>query len=410
MELSIREWLVIVGAVIVFGIALDAYRRIRRDKREQEEFKNAMSGLPPKGSDFNPELPNGGARVIRPAKEMAAMPSSPYQGNLKNIPKTVQRAKPKEVVETSSFLEAQMSEEIDRLTADTQSKVQGSDVGNVETPEPALSSQDDRSVVRPSIDDDWGNYREGTSMEVRDEPEDAGFTPEQEGRLEKAVPETESFGDPNLDHEAVQDVKQSGRVGHEAVTEIKVDAGLESSFSGRMKKGIESFARRFKVSEDQTSGQPAMKTGQKEPKNRELIVIHVESKDRGGFSGKDLLALFEACGLVHGEYKIFHRHEEADTSSPVQFSVSNSFEPGYFDLQNLEQLATPGVSFFLSLPGPSNNMMAFDYMVETARCVVRNLHGELKDENHSAVTAQTLEHCRQRIREFERKQKLAVVH
>ena len=49
-----------------------------------------------------------------------------------------------------------MSEEIDRLTADTQSKVQGSDVGNVETPEPALSSQDDRSVVRPSIDDDWG--------------------------------------------------------------------------------------------------------------------------------------------------------------------------------------------------------------------------------------------------------------
>ena len=64
----------------------------------------------------------------------------------------------------------------------------------------------------------------------------------------------------------------------------------------------------------------------------------------------------------------------------------------------------------MSLPGPSNNMRAFDYMVETAQCVVKNLKGEMKDERRSVFTPQTLEHCKQRIREFERKQQLSVHH
>ena len=35
-------------------------------------------------------------------------------------------------------------------------------------------------------------------MEVRDEPEDAGFTPEQEGRLEKAVQKLKALGGSQL--------------------------------------------------------------------------------------------------------------------------------------------------------------------------------------------------------------------
>jgi cell division protein ZipA len=49
-------------------------------------------------------------------------------------------------------------------------------------------------------------------------------------------------------------------------------------------------------------------------------------------------------------------------------------------------------------------MKAFDYMLETARCVVANLNGELKDERRSDMTKQTIEHCRQRIKDFERRQ------
>ena len=38
--------------------------------------------------------------------------------------------------------------------------------------------------------------------------------------------------------------------------------------------------------------------------------------------------------------------------------------------------------------------------------LVRNLGGELKDENHSVMTAQTIEFARQRVQEFERRHRL----
>ena len=78
--------------------------------------------------------------------------------------------------------------------------------------------------------------------------------------------------------------------------------------------------------------------------------------------------------------------------------------PGTFDLEAMDDFTTPGVSFFMRLPGPKQAIKAFDCMVETAQCLVKNLGAELHDEAHSAVTPQTLQHLRQRIRDFERRQ------
>jgi cell division protein ZipA len=58
----------------------------------------------------------------------------------------------------------------------------------------------------------------------------------------------------------------------------------------------------------------------------------------------------------------------------------------------------------MTLPGPQQSITAFNYMIETAQVLVRNLNAELRDDAHSVMTAQTIEHCRQRIRDFERKQ------
>jgi len=136
----------------------------------------------------------------------------------------------------------------------------------------------------------------------------------------------------------------------------------------------------------------------------EVIVINVDAKLGEKFSGAAIKTLLEACGMEHGEMSIFHRHEQDDLLSPIQFSVANAVEPGYFDPDKLEEIETPGVSFFMSVPGPKDYIKAFEYMTETARCFAENLKGELKDENRSTLTSQTIEHCRQRIKEFERKQ------
>jgi len=53
------------------------------------------------------------------------------------------------------------------------------------------------------------------------------------------------------------------------------------------------------------------------------------------------------------------------------------------------------------LPNKVGNMQCFDQMLQTAQAVKEELDANLKDENRSVLTRQTIEHSRQRIRDFE---------
>jgi cell division protein ZipA len=83
------------------------------------------------------------------------------------------------------------------------------------------------------------------------------------------------------------------------------------------------------------------------------------------------------------------------------FSMANIVKPGTFSLAMMEEFVTPGISFFLQLPNRHGNMHAFDQMLATANAVRQVLDGDLKDERRSVFTRQAIEHCRQRIRDFE---------
>ena len=54
---------------------------------------------------------------------------------------------------------------------------------------------------------------------------------------------------------------------------------------------------------------------------------------------------------------IYHRHEESDTTSPVQFSVANAVEPGTFKPGDMPALTTPGISFFMSIFGSGMSIL-----------------------------------------------------
>jgi len=135
----------------------------------------------------------------------------------------------------------------------------------------------------------------------------------------------------------------------------------------------------------------------------EVIVINILAPDGKPFAGMELLQLILNCGMRYGEMDIFHRHEDGFDRGRVQFSMANAIEPGTFDLDTMGETESPGVSFFMGLPGPKNSMKAFDFMLETAQTLVRNLGGELRDERRSPMSEQTIAHCRQRIRDFERR-------
>jgi cell division protein ZipA len=138
----------------------------------------------------------------------------------------------------------------------------------------------------------------------------------------------------------------------------------------------------------------------------ELLIINVMAKPGLAFNGIDLQNAFVAAQLKYGARQIFHRHLDNDGDASVLYSVANMIEPGFFNLAEMNQLQTPGVCMFLTLPCDGSSIEAYDDMADTALTIARDLDGELKDENRSVMTRQTIEHGRQKVIEFERRRKL----
>lgn len=142
---------------------------------------------------------------------------------------------------------------------------------------------------------------------------------------------------------------------------------------------------------------------QREPA-KDVIAVNVVAKGMQGFEGPELIHILLACDMRFGDKEIFHRYESPNGSGKLQFSMANVMEPGTFDLSHPDKIQTRGLSFFMGLPGPKDTLAAFDAMAEIAYVIARNLGGEVRDDTQSVMTPQTLEHYRQRIKDFERKQ------
>ena len=133
----------------------------------------------------------------------------------------------------------------------------------------------------------------------------------------------------------------------------------------------------------------------------EIFVINVLARDGGAFNGAELFEVFMRNSLTFRDMHIFHRLDQ--NSGGVRFSVANGVEPGVFDLSDMASLETPAVALFLRLPGPERPGEVLDDMLGVARDIGKSLGGDLKDENMSVLTGQTLSHFKQRMAEFSRK-------
>ena len=133
----------------------------------------------------------------------------------------------------------------------------------------------------------------------------------------------------------------------------------------------------------------------------ELIVLNVLAPTGTVYHGRSLVEAMQSQGLKYGDMNIFHRIDQQNKST--LFSVANALEPGTFDLSDLETVQSSGVTFFMQLPAPNDASIIFDLMLNTARNLVLELGGSLKDEQLSVLTGQTVEHMRQRIADFSRR-------
>ncbi len=156
-------------------------------------------------------------------------------------------------------------------------------------------------------------------------------------------------------------------------------------------------------SEDQAPS-PTKRTESDQVPVASVVVLHLMAKEGDFFQGEELLEALLKQGLRYGSMKIFHRHEEEEGAGPVIYSVANSVNPGTFDLKNMDQLTTPGISLFFAMEDVSDPAGTLESLFNSAKQIATDLDGELKDESRSIITRQTEEHYRQRVADFSRAQ------
>jgi cell division protein ZipA len=348
MELGIRGWMIIIGVLLILAVLLDGYRRIRSDRNAN--IRVALKTSPITDGDdvelaFGSELPNGGARVVA---------------------RTGQQGGGSEAGEAVA-LESQGS---DRQGYQHDGETADEILGLKPLPE-------------SSVEIDFARKEALESFTAHDYD-----IPEDLSDARGSVFRSESSPSAGGSSDDGSDDGSNDRAGN----------GIDAQASSALKKSGSQYNN--VLDEIQRAPEQAATL----PEHvEEVVAVKVMAKKGRVLAGEDLLRILLACDCRFGAMNVFHRYEEANAEGPVQFSVANVVEPGVFHIDDIKHFSTPGVVFFVQLPGPSDALQAYDYMIETAQCVANNLSGELRDETHSVMTIQTLEHNRQRVAEFERR-------
>lgn len=140
-----------------------------------------------------------------------------------------------------------------------------------------------------------------------------------------------------------------------------------------------------------------------------IVTIYVAARDSGTIAGAELVVAAEKAGLEFGDMGIFHRLVEGRPDLGPIFSVANMIKPGSFDMARIAELRTPGLTFFMTLPGPVRALDGWDTMLPAAQRLAELLDAQVLDENHNALGRQTIQHLRDDLRAFDRAQERNVI-
>lgn len=356
-----RDWLTVIIVILILGIILDGIRRMRQAKRESLTLsRNAKKAdREPVSPETLSEFPSGGARVVgnRESEEAKSLNE--------NVRKSFEEGRvtvgaPQRIPEQVALnLEASVPMLMESVEVD--SAEDSTEYSSEESADAQLDAQSESGSSQENYSDSYAGHAEPElgSLEVEEEPE----------------------------------ISDAGRGG----ATQSVSARQEPEHSGSLFDSDKATVEQGSDGEDV----PEMVDPD------EVLIMNVMAKSGTRFAGQDLLNALMKEGLKLGAMDIFHRHLGNDGDAPVVYSLANIVVPGTFNLAQMAEFQTPGVSLFLSLPVAGDSLQAYDDLAKTARNIADSLDGELKDENRSAMTGQTIEHGRQRVVEYERKKKLA---
>ena len=135
-----------------------------------------------------------------------------------------------------------------------------------------------------------------------------------------------------------------------------------------------------------------------------IVTLFVAARPGEMLGGSDVVVAAEKAGLEFGDMGIFHRLVSGKTAEGPVFSMANMVKPGNFDMSKLDGLETPGVTLFMTLPGPLPALDAWEMLLPTAQRLAELLDATVLDEERNALGRQRIAHLRDELRAWDRKQ------
>jgi cell division protein ZipA len=355
------NWLTGVIVLLIIIILIDGYRRRNKNRIDVSPAlkKSLRNSSPESASDDEPasylsELPNGGARVVA-VRDPSDRPARERKLSARELKE--QRRREESANRTPEQARLNLDESVPIL---------------MESVEQADAHTDEHGRIEPSFstDDDYDKPAAEHTGEHAEYAEDEGDYDED---YDESVNEDDDLEEDYAEDDYEDDEEHSYE-----------EEGYEED-------------------DDEEVEEQQAKAAAPQAEPEEVLIINIMAPKGEMFNGSDLLDIVLKCGLRYGSMDIFHRYSDTKGEGALLFSMANMVRPGTFDLDAMDDFTTPGISLFMTLPIDADSMQSFDLMVETAQAISQTLGGELKDEQRSAMTRQTLEHCRQRISDFERK-------
>lgn len=264
-----------------------------------------------------------------------------------------------------------------------------------EEPLPVDVAENDKS--EPTLEPTLGDL-----SDIQDTPPNENAVPPPEQTLEQAPEEAIAV-------ENEPEVAPS--VYAEPVSKPKPKRSVSNKVKSKLKRNQMEMNFGDEVSADDM---PSISATDDEPKankpeiEQEVIVISVVTPEGGQISGATLLPMLLTLGLRFGEMNIFHRHEDNAGNGQVTFSLANMMNPGTFDLDEIESFSTQGLTLFMTLPNAGDAFEIFENMMSAAKHLSAEFNAQLLDDKRSVMTKQTEQHYIGKIRDFERRNRIAL--
>lgn len=178
------------------------------------------------------------------------------------------------------------------------------------------------------------------------------------------------------------------------------DAVVEADFDGPQRDAERGIAIDDPAPESPTR---SMLGARPDASFERIVTLYLAARAGEVLHGSDIVVACEKAGLSYGHMGIFHRLDDKHPERGPIFSLANLVKPGSFDMARLGEIRTPGVSLFMTLPGPLPALDAWETLLPTAQRMAELLDAVLLDEERNALGRQRIAHLREEMRHYDRK-------